>query len=81
MIQDEVKKTLGIYIADHRKKFVFFSITVKWKVRKNDNSEKIVKKKITDKVNHILLGEYSGVRFYHIECGSKDLDRFVLSEN
>ena len=50
-------------------------------MRKNDNSEKIVKKKITDKVNHILLGDYSGVRFYHIECGSKDLDRFLLSEN
>ena len=76
----EVEKTLRIYIADHRKKFVFFNITVKWKVRKSDNSEKTVKKRITDKVNQFLLGDYSVVRFYHIECGSKDLDRFLLSE-
>ena len=47
---------------------------------KNDNSEMIIKKKITDEVNHILQGEYNGVRFYHDECGRKDLDRFLLSE-
>ena len=41
----------------------------------------IIKKKITDKVNQILHGDYDGVRFYHVECGSKDLDQFLLSKN
>ena len=78
--QDEVEKTSGKYIADHRIKFVFFNIIVKWKVRKSDNSRMIIKKNITDKVNQILHGDYNTVRFYHVECGSKNLDRFLLSK-
>ena len=40
----------------------------------------IIKKKLFDKVNHIRHGDYNGVRFYHVECGSADLDRFLLSK-
>ena len=50
--QDEVKKTSRKYIADHRKKFVFFNMIMKWKVRKNNISKMISKEKISDKVNH-----------------------------
>ena len=35
-------------------------------------------KKITVKLNHILHGYYNGVRFYHVESGKKNLDRFLL---
>ena len=44
----------------------------------NDQTEMSIKK-ITDAVNHILHGDYNGVRFNHVEGGSKDLDRILLS--
>ena len=40
----------------------------------------IIKKKITDTVDRYLHGDYNGARFYHVECGSKDWDRFLISE-
>ena len=73
---EQVEKSLRKHIVDYRNKFNHFDMKVEWKI----NSKFIIKRlESRNQIQQMFNGSYFGLRFFHVECISKEFDRFLYS--
>ena len=73
-----VEGILRKYMVDYRNRFNHFNIILEWKTLPGNNSEMVIKRMAsTNQSRQLFDCKYYGIRFFQVECFSKDLDRFL----